>query len=420
MAEALTIQTGGRALDSPRSIDELRERRALMTAFIREAMVAGRDYGVIPGTGKKPALLQPGAEKLCTLFRFSTETRVVEKVEDFGGDQHGGEPFFIYVATCVVTQNGVPIATREASCNSWEVKYRWREQKPICPVCGVEAVNRSRDNEGEYYCWRKIGGCGGVFKAGSPHALAIAAMPSGRVPNSEIYDQLNTLSQMAQKRAMISAVKAACDASEYFTTPDAPGAPAEAGSSQSTQVETQAPQQQHSAVSTGERYKCANCGTNDPERHGPQCRQDAAATAPAATQSAQTVPDGQAPAPANPPAEPDPFDLHGIAFARDVASMFGLTITKHDEPWLTRLNDDAALEMIPGKGLSPEQWERCFAGMKAVADCAEDDADREALKVSANWLRICEEVSKIRHGSVKDISGSEWCAIASHLVTRKG
>jgi hypothetical protein len=76
--------------------------------------------------------------------------------------------------------------------------------------------------------------------------------------------------------------------------------------------------------------------------------------------------------------------------------------------------------MIPGKGLSPAQWERCFAGMKAVADCADDDADREALKVSANWLRICEEVSKIRHGSVKDISGSEWCAIASHLVTRQG
>ena len=37
------------------------------------AMVKGEDYGVIPGTGSKPTLLKPGAEKLCVLFKLSTK-----------------------------------------------------------------------------------------------------------------------------------------------------------------------------------------------------------------------------------------------------------------------------------------------------------------------------------------------------------
>jgi hypothetical protein len=383
--QALTVVSGGRALDSPRSVEELRARRDLMRAFIRDALVTGRDYGVIPGTGKKPALLQPGAEKLCTLFRFSTQTRVVEKVEDFTGDGHGGEPFFMYVATCVVSQGGLPVATREASCNSWEAKYRWREQKPRCPACGAEAVNRSRDKEGEYYCWRKVGGCGAVYRAGSPQALAIGAMPAGRVVNSEICDQLNTLSQMAQKRAMISAVKAACDASEYFTTPDAPGAPGAPGA--------------------------------------PSAPSEQSAAAPAATQEPQDAPAAQSAAAAvsaptdGDEGEDDPFAYRGFGFASDVLKQFGLgAFTKEDYPWLIFLNDGKPLETVEGKRQpTPAQWERCFAGMAAVAACIRSDKDRAAAKRPENWVGVCVKVCGRQPAGLRDITQAEWCSIAAWL-----
>src|SRR3990172_5962429 len=35
-------------------------------------------YGVIPGTGTKPSLLKPGAEKLCMLFRLAPDPHSVE------------------------------------------------------------------------------------------------------------------------------------------------------------------------------------------------------------------------------------------------------------------------------------------------------------------------------------------------------
>ena len=41
------------------------QRRQMLVEFTRKIMVEKQDYGVIPGTGSKPALLKAGAEKLC-------------------------------------------------------------------------------------------------------------------------------------------------------------------------------------------------------------------------------------------------------------------------------------------------------------------------------------------------------------------
>lgn len=173
-------------------------------------MVRGTDYGVIPGTNTKPTLLKPGAEKLCRLFGLSADIKLVYSVEDFTGKEHG-EPLFYYRYRCILTWQEQLIATCEGSCNSWEKKYRYREEKPTCPKCGETAIRKS---ESEFYCWRKIGGCGAKFAL---NFEAIASQKIGLVPNVEIFDQINTLQKMAQKRALVGGVLIATGASEFFT-----------------------------------------------------------------------------------------------------------------------------------------------------------------------------------------------------------
>src|SRR5579864_8027152 len=81
------------------SVTEAVQRRSAIVDFVREVMKPDVDFGVIPGT-QKPTLLKPGAEKLCTLFGLTTRFQLIQCVEDWTGEQHGGEPFFYYYYRC--------------------------------------------------------------------------------------------------------------------------------------------------------------------------------------------------------------------------------------------------------------------------------------------------------------------------------
>ena len=41
------------------------------------------DFGVIPGTGSKPTLLKPGAEKILMLMGVRSEYELIERVQDY-------------------------------------------------------------------------------------------------------------------------------------------------------------------------------------------------------------------------------------------------------------------------------------------------------------------------------------------------
>lgn len=190
------------------------EKRNALVEFVQAIMKEGIDYGAIPGTDK-PTLLKPGAEKLCTLFGYLPAYEIVEKSEDWTGKDHSGEPFFFYHYRCkVADQSGRIIATGEGSVNSWEKKYRYRDAKPVCPHCGQMTVNRSKKPQEGFYCWAKIGGCGATFPDRDP---VITSQPVGKMPNPDIFDQVNTMMKMAQKRALVACVLLACNASEFFT-----------------------------------------------------------------------------------------------------------------------------------------------------------------------------------------------------------
>jgi hypothetical protein len=196
------------------SIELAVERYNAVTEFVSRVLRKDVDYGVIPGTEKR-TLLKPGAEKLTTFFGLSTRFQLVERIEDWEGAAHGGEPFFYYLYRCQLHRGPVLMAEADGSCNSREQKYRWREAQRVCPECGQAAIIKGREEYGGgWICFRKKGGCGAKFRDGD---AVIESQQTGRVFNAEIADQVNTMQKMAQKRSLVAAVLLAVNASEFFT-----------------------------------------------------------------------------------------------------------------------------------------------------------------------------------------------------------
>jgi hypothetical protein len=196
------------------TIEAAVERYNTVTEFVSRVLRRDVDYGVIPGTDKF-TLLKPGAEKLTTFFGLSTRFQLLERIEDWTGDAHDGEPFFYYLYRCQLLRGNLLLAEADGSCNSREQKYRWREAQRTCPECNQAAIIRGREEYGGgWVCFRKKGGCGAKFQTGDE---VIEGQQTGRVANPDIADQVNTIQKMGQKRALVAAVLIAVNASEFFT-----------------------------------------------------------------------------------------------------------------------------------------------------------------------------------------------------------
>lgn len=196
------------------TIESAVERFNTLVEFVSRVLRKDVDYGVIPGTGK-PTLLKPGAEKLTTFFGLSTRFQLIERIEDWSGESHGGEAFFYYMYRCQLYRGELLIAESDGSCNSRESKYRYREAQRTCPDCKQATIIKGKEEYGGgYLCFKKKGGCGAKYPGGDQR---IENQPLGRVPNPEIADAVNTIQKMSQKRSLIAACLLAVNASEFFT-----------------------------------------------------------------------------------------------------------------------------------------------------------------------------------------------------------
>tara|TARA_Y100000310_G_scaffold228287_1_gene230605 strand:- start:1605 stop:2579 length:975 start_codon:yes stop_codon:yes gene_type:complete len=175
---------------------ELRRELALIDKFqclVRANLKEGLDYGIIPGTGKKPTLLKPGAEKTTKLLSLSDTYSVQHRIENWT------QPFFSYEVKCTLTRMGTDQVISEGlgSCNSWESKYRYRWVWPddVPPDMDktklVKRVGRKKMGNGTFTQYR--------------------------MDNEYIFDQVNTLLKMAEKRALVDAALHAGRLSELFT-----------------------------------------------------------------------------------------------------------------------------------------------------------------------------------------------------------
>lgn len=119
------------------TINEARDRIAALQRFVKEFMIPGQDFGIIPGCNK-PSLLKPGAEKLTDIFGFSKLVTVLNRVEDW---QQG---FFSYEVKVTLTSKRTGLVEAEGigSCNSKEKKYR--SQDPFTIINTILKMSKKR------------------------------------------------------------------------------------------------------------------------------------------------------------------------------------------------------------------------------------------------------------------------------------
>jgi hypothetical protein len=250
VAEVMEMIPANRSLSAfmpVMNIENAVQRFSSTLAFTKKLMTKGKDYGEIPGTDK-PTLLKPGAEKLCAFYGFTPRFEAVSIVEDWTGNDHGGEPFFYYRYRCQLWRGDMLIAESEASCNSREKKYRYR-WVPESELGGLPKEQyRSKDGRltiqeftfsveksetgGKYgkppEYWQRFkdaiadGTAKKIKKTTSKGASYDGYEISYgetlyRVPNPDVADELNTIQKMSQKRALIASTLVACCASEYYT-----------------------------------------------------------------------------------------------------------------------------------------------------------------------------------------------------------
>ena len=185
MTDALAVNNFMPAL----TLDEAAERYNRLVEYTKNLMTEGKDFGVIPGTGKKPTLLKPGAEKLCSLFGLVPRFELIDKIVDFE------KGLFYFQYRCSLSRNGKLVAEGIGSCNSKEKKYRYRyiyENKATEKE--KEMAISVQTKTGKYGKYK-------VYK----------------IENIEPFELVNTLDKMAQKRSLVAVTLIAVNASEFYT-----------------------------------------------------------------------------------------------------------------------------------------------------------------------------------------------------------
>jgi len=126
------------------------EAHKAVSELIEKALEKGKDFGVIPGTGDKPTLLKPGAERLCIAFGSYPDYEVISQEIDhdrpvtwskrkkvwrnahrgdreFTWQQETGESagLYRYVVRCQIVSrgNGAILGVGIGACSTMESKY---------------------------------------------------------------------------------------------------------------------------------------------------------------------------------------------------------------------------------------------------------------------------------------------------------
>lgn len=182
------------AIDIP--VADLKKRLASLRdlqKLVRSQMVDGKDFGVIKGVSDKPVLFKPGAEKVVKLLGLADTYLTEDVIRDFD------RPLFHYEIKCqlISIKTGVLISEGVGECNSMESKYAWRwltESKLPAEHSAIKDQLKFRDRKGQYGKYRQY-----------------------RVPNDDIFSQVNTIKKMAKKRALVDAALSVGRLSELFT-----------------------------------------------------------------------------------------------------------------------------------------------------------------------------------------------------------
>ena len=214
----------------------------LMVGLRTDVLLPDIDFGVIPGTGTKPTLYLPGMEKVMRALYAVPEYIERCVIRDYE------KGIFHYEYECrlldAVTGENLPGGRGLGMCTSHESSFRWRwvkaeqlpkgtdketlEKRPgsiseFCFAVDKAETSGQYGKPDEYWQAFKDAIASGKArkikrptKKGEADAWEIST-DVYRIPNPDIYDQVNAILKRAKKRALGDAVKGAAAISEFFT-----------------------------------------------------------------------------------------------------------------------------------------------------------------------------------------------------------
>lgn len=167
------------------TMDKIRRFQAIVQQTLKE----GHDYGVIPGTGNKPTLLKPGAEKILMLMGLTSEYEVAERVQDYE------KGFFAFTVKCRLSKGGLLVTEGLGHANTKEARYanRWVTERKL-PEGVDKNTLQTREREGQYGTYKEY-----------------------LVENLDTFTLVNTVLKMAKKRAQVDATLTVASLSQIFT-----------------------------------------------------------------------------------------------------------------------------------------------------------------------------------------------------------
>lgn len=183
---------GNSAQEMSAHLVEVKKTLDVVQTFFKEVMVKGEDYGVIPGTDK-PALLKPGAEKLCELYGYAPTMRDKEIARDVESG--------FYEATVTMAlvsrKTGEMVAEGVGSANTHESRYRYRwvfDNQIPKGINKADLVSEERKSKKTGKSWTMY-----------------------RIENADPWSLWNTVLKMAKKRALVDVALSATRSSGLFT-----------------------------------------------------------------------------------------------------------------------------------------------------------------------------------------------------------
>lgn len=174
-------------LPEKKTAKQIAAQAKLLQRVVKEVMVDGVHFGIIPGTSK-PTLYKAGSEKLLSTFNIavipeildlSTEDCIRYQVRTQGVHQH----------------SGVLLGVGVGECSTDEEKYRWR-----AAVCEEEYADTDESRR--------------RFKYRKDYSGTVVRIQQVR---TEPADLANTVLKMAKKRSQIDLTLTATGASDVFT-----------------------------------------------------------------------------------------------------------------------------------------------------------------------------------------------------------
>lgn len=199
---------------TPVEIAQLERQIAAIQGLLKRVLKKGVHYGTIPGCGDKFALLKPGAEKICMLFRLIPDCE--ERISELGNGHR--EYRFI---TRLRDPLGRLMGFGVGSCSTMEKKYRYRSGDPILTDKPIPSSYWKLKDSDPKAAKLLLGGYNFTHKKNEEGKWVIAEIPRDSVKeNPDIADTYNTVYKMAKKRSLVDATITATGASDIFEQRD--------------------------------------------------------------------------------------------------------------------------------------------------------------------------------------------------------